>query len=89
MLMGAPKPESHTHLCQPARLKHGRHSYEVAARIDEVRQRLIVEEGKVGILASQRSSQGSELRLHMRQAQGSSNQHDVPHLPVQRPESPA
>ena len=61
---GPAKPGSHTDLCQPARLKHGRHSYQVAARVDEVRQRLIVEEGKMSILAPQRSSQSCELRLH-------------------------
>ena len=58
-----------SNLCQPAWLKHGRHSYKIAARIDEVRQRLIVEEGKVSILAPQRSRQGCKLRLHTSQAQ--------------------
>ena len=71
VLMRPPILGSHVHLCQPAWLKHGRHHYEIAACVDEARQRLIVEEGKLSILAPQRSSQGCELCLHTSQSQAS------------------
>lgn len=39
-------------MCHSARLRYGWHSNKVAARIHEVSQQLIIEEGKVHNLAS-------------------------------------
>jgi hypothetical protein len=41
---------AHVHLCEAARLKHGRHQDDVCCCVDEVAERLVVRKHKAGVL---------------------------------------